>query len=304
MEFGEILKNYRIKNGLTQQKMVERLNADIDFAAVTTIAYHRWESGKVTPNIKKQAKALLILDCRDALIELCQHCKRSLKFLDATIKRRWNVRRFGFDYCYDNTDGSALLYERVEKIPLAALTLQDAIYENRAQHIHVNAQQVLDHSTFNYTLLVRHDRHFYGQLGFHVMSVDRLRGYFDHMKYEKVNTLASLGLNDDDEVVFLSAFHSTRKDVFITFLKMWVEELFKLERIPQYTYFRLYGDILNSLIVSQLEPNLVTKGGTEQPRVKHVNSEYEWLGYLVPTHLILLSYGSVLECYEQLMEEN
>lgn len=109
------------------------------------------------------------------------------------------------------------------------------------------------------------------------------------MKYNKVQTLASLGISNDEDIVYLSSFHSTRKDVFLTFFKSWLEEMKALEPIPRYTYFRLHAASCNSLI--------------ESPRVKHVNTEYEWLGYLMPTHLLILSYGSVLKCYEKAVLE-
>ena len=305
--FDEVLKNYRVRTGMTQQQMVERLNEDSDFSAVSTISYHRWESGKVTPSVKKQARILLILDDREALRTLCQDCLRSVKFLEVTIKRRWDVRRFGFDYCYDEVDSKVLTFERLESwgdIPTQALQLQDTIYANRTKHILSDAKHVMMGSTFNYLMLAHHNEHFFGQLGFHVINAKALLDYFEHMKYDKVNTFNSLSVKDEDEVVFLSAFHSTRKDVFIRFLKNLVEALFELDTIPKYTYLRLYAGSLNTLIESQLMPRLVNKGGTTFPRLKHVNQEYEWLGYLVPTHLILLTYGAILTSYKLEIEQS
>ena len=307
MCFSETLKRYRGQYNLTQQNVVDKLKKDFDFKSMSVISYHRWETGKVTPNINKQAKTLLLLGCKEELISLCKLSKRSQKFLDATIKRRWDTRRFGFDYCYDNTISKELTFKRIntiDELPPQALLLQNSIYKNQDKNIQLDIKKLLEECKSNFLLLSCHQEKLYGQMSFHVMKAIQLDNHLNKMSYDIVNTLESLSLKPDDDIVFLSSFHSTRKDVFIIFIKTLITELFKLERIPKYTFLRLHGSASNSLVTTQLMPRLVAKGGKKFPRVQHINTKYEWLGYLVPTHLILLGYGSILDCYNNLIVEN
>ncbi|WP_045415852.1 helix-turn-helix domain-containing protein [Vibrio owensii] len=306
MVFGDMLRNYRTLNDVTQQQMVDILAVHEDFDSISTVSYHRWESGKNVPSIKKQAKILMILGCNEELFSIAKDCQRALNFLEATISRRWDVNRFGFDYCYDTSNTGEVVYEVIkdyEVIPKEALTLQQRFYANKTECVQVDPEKVMQASKHNHMLIAKNDGLIYGQMWLHVMKASDLRDVFDRMKYNKVQTLASLGISNDEDIVYLSSFHSTRKDVFLTFLKSWLEEMKALEPIPRYTYFRLHAASCNSLIESQFSPILITKGGTESPRVKHVNTEYEWLGYLMPTHLLILSYGSVLKCYEKAVLE-
>lgn len=306
MEFCDILRSYRTSSGVTQQQIVDTLSEHEGFDSISSVSYHRWESGKNSPSIKKQAKILMILGCNHELFKVAKDCQRSLNFLEATVSRRWDVNRFGFDYCYDTSNTGEVVYELIEdyqELPKESLMLQQRFYANKEECVEVDPERVMQASSHNYMLIAKNEGLIYGQMWLHVMKACDLRDVFDRMKYNKVQTLASLGISKDEDIVYLSSFHSTRKDVFLTFYKSWLEEMKKLDSIPRYTYFRLHAASCNSLIESQFSPILITKGGTECPRVKHVNTEYEWLGYLMPTHLLILSYGSVLKCYEETMLE-
>lgn len=63
-------KKYRSKTKKTQQDVVDTLACDPDFEAISNVSYHRWESGKNLPSIKRQAKILLLLNCKKDLQKL------------------------------------------------------------------------------------------------------------------------------------------------------------------------------------------------------------------------------------------
>ncbi|WP_440885322.1 helix-turn-helix transcriptional regulator [Vibrio campbellii] len=306
MEFGDVLKGYRKSKDVTQQHIVDMLAKHKEFESLSTVSYHRWESGKNLPSVKKQAKILLLLGCNNELFDMARSCQRSVKFLEATLARRWDVNRFGFDYCYDTTNSEDVVYEIIqdyESLPGESLDLQQRYYANKEKCVKVNPEIIIQASSHNHMIIAKSKGRILGQMWLHVVKAGELREMFDRMEYDKVQTLASLGVLEDENIVYLSSFHSTRKDVFLSFYKSWIEEMRKIETIPRYIYFRSHSAPCNSLIESQFSPILITKGGTECPRVKHVNSEFEWLGYLMPSHLFILSYGGVVKCYDEVIQE-
>ncbi len=296
MEIANILKEFRLKNKMTQSELVNKLNRYAVFRSLTAISYHRWETGKVVPPVKKQAKLLMILDCKDELIKLCRLCQRDKNSLELTLKRRWDVRKFGFDFCYDNALSDDIEYSEVPNVyelPEAVVELQRSIYSNHEKGVEIDIERLLYDCKDTRFTIAQHNNMILGQLGFHTIKADALASYFRAMKYKEVNEISSL-VHPDEMVVFISSFHSSRKDVYITFMKNVIETIFSLKSIPEYTYLRLHGNITNALISSQLEPTVITLGGKLAPRVKYISTEYEWIGYMVPTHLILLGYGSLL----------
>lgn len=303
MKFSKVLKKYRSKTKKTQQDVVDTLACDPDFEAISTVSYHRWESGKNLPSIKRQAKILLLLNCKKDLQKLASIYQGSVSSLEAMIEKRWNKKRFGFDYDYDPSSNNDIRYEVLRSatcIPKESLVLQQRFYANKEACILVSPEEVFNKSKHNLALIARSDNLIYGQMWFHLMTSRDLQSVFNKMEYNSVQTLSSLGISEDEEVVFLSSFHSTRQDVYITFLKLWLEEIFELDSIPRYTYFRVIGNPGNSFIGSLLSPILLTKGSTFPPRINHINTKYEWLGYLIPNHLLVLVYGGVLHCYKNI----
>lgn len=306
MEFHHILKAFRESSSLTQQEVVERLCKHFDFHSLSTISYHRWESGKVTPPVKKQAKILLVLGCIEELRNMCTASKRSLPFFETALTQRWDSRLFGFDCSYDGLNSINIEYKRIntiEDVPFKTIQLQYSIYGSKEQYIKSQMEQTLKDSEYNFMLIAQQQERLYGQLALHVMTSAKLTSYFKRMKYNTVNTPSSLDIEDDTRIVFLSSLHSTRKEVFLTLLKTVMDEIFKLKEIPAYMCLRLHDDITNTLVKSLFEPRLMTIGRKDIPRVQHINTHYGWLSYLIPTHLFLLSYGSVLDYYNEVVEK-
>lgn len=62
MSFSQILNTYRTYMKLTQNEVTTFIRSSCDdYKTINVISYHRWESGKVTPNQKKQAAILSAL---------------------------------------------------------------------------------------------------------------------------------------------------------------------------------------------------------------------------------------------------
>lgn len=64
--FSQILVNFREKNNITQQELIDKVNEYYDnlFTKLDTVTLSRWENGKTSPSLKKK---ILIIDFLDEI---------------------------------------------------------------------------------------------------------------------------------------------------------------------------------------------------------------------------------------------
>ncbi|QBF82630.1 hypothetical protein EXU30_07945 [Shewanella maritima] len=205
----------------------------------------------------------------------------------------------GVDNCYDSLiEGHIPIVDvsDYDDFPEDAKALQAKIYDNLDEHIQINIEKLFQDSSRNFAFIAQQNERLYGQLAFHLISPLKLQDYFEQMHYNVVNPiLTAVENHEKEDVLFLSSFHSSKKSVFLSFVKTVIETALGFSKIPKYTFVRLYGDPSNNLVVEHLDPTLISTGGRKYARVKLHNKNYDWLGYLIPTHLLLLGYGAVLE---------
>ncbi|OBT04673.1 hypothetical protein A9267_17135 [Shewanella sp. UCD-FRSSP16_17] len=299
VKFDILLKSFRSRVGATQEEFVELLQRQPEYERLTAVSYHRWESGKVSPPLKKQAQILLLLNANTELAELCASSIVFLQSFKKQLSLRWGGSFEGVDNCYDSIFEEHIAIKDVsgyDNFPEEAKALQAKLYDNFDENIQINIEKLLQDSSRNFAFIAQQNERLYGQLAFHLISPLKLQDYFEQMHYNVINpTLTMAENNEKEDVLFLSSFHSSKKSVYLSFVKILIETTLTFTKIPKYTFFRLYSAPFNNLFVENFNPILISTGGRNYARVKLHNKNYDWLGYLIPTHLLLLGYGSVLE---------
>lgn len=299
MTFAQKLNTYRTSNKLTQKQVVAKLSIDETFASLTILSYHRWEAGKTSPSIKKQAKVWFLLNEKRNLRQLSESNKHGLPDLKRALTERWDCRQFGVDNLYDASSDQTLTFKKVdllENVPSQAFKAHNTIYSTTDDDMS-DYKNLVKTSSHSLILLAYKNTAIAGQMALQVTNVDTLTHHLhllDQIKNTTVNKLESLELSSDEDIIFLSSFHCTQQQIYIYFANAFIEEILQLEKMPRITYVRVYGDIQNKLIISLLEPKLIDMGTQELARVKHGNKAYSWLGYAIPTHLLLLNHGALL----------
>lgn len=113
MDTKDVLKDIRIKNGLTQDEMAEKL-------FVTRQAVSRWENGDSTPNIETLKQISIVFDVSiNTLLGsprklFCQCCGMPLE--DDSVISREKDNCFNEDYCkWCYTDGQ-FVYKSMDEL--------------------------------------------------------------------------------------------------------------------------------------------------------------------------------------------
>lgn len=304
LTFSQKLKTYRTSYNLTQRQVVAKLSIDEAFASLTILSYHRWEAGKTSPSIKKQAKVWFLLNEKCNLRQLGESYKHGLPDLKRALTERWERRRFGVDNLYDDPTAQDLTFQKIDllaNVPKQAFKAHNSIYSTTDDDIN-DYKHLINTSSYSSILLAYRNSAIAGQMALQVTSVDRLTHHLHHLDQVKnttINNLVSQGLSLDEDIIFLSSLHCSQMQVYIYFINTFIEEILQLEIIPRITYLRVYSDIQNRLITALLEPSLIDTGGQEFARVKHGNKAYNWVGYVIPTHLLLLNRGAFLAIMQQ-----
>lgn len=290
--FSKALQKYRKKNNFTQEQVVLLLQRYGDFLSTNTISYHRWEAGKVTPSIKKQAQVMLLLNNRNALIEICKSFDFALSDFNVFMHKRWGMRRDGHDYFYNVIDNESLTIKELNSLsefPEPVKYSQYHIYYND----HSLSPEFLDDITIeNKILLAKSDNLIQGHIAAHTLPSNQLSKYITEFEGSIINPIPCI---DNEIILFISSAHSSQETVAMLMVKKVIEFIINLDNIPRFSYLRVYGDNANKFFEKNLSPLLITMGKGKCERVTKNNKKAAYLGYVVPTHLLLLLYGDVLK---------
>lgn len=293
--FSKALKMYRNKNGLTQEKVVLILQRYGDFLSTNTISYHSWETGKVTPQIQKQAQIMLLLNNRDSLKDICKYSNFAYNEFKAFLQKRWFVRRYGHDYFYNFPNNDLLTIKELDHLSefpdLVKYSQYNIYYDD-----HPVSPDYLDALVIhNKILLFQNTELIQGHIAIHTILASKLANYITKFEGDMINQLPCI---DNEVILFVSTIHASQETTSLLIIKEAIEFMIPLNDIPRFCYIRIFGDNANKFFEKKLSPILITMGKGKCQRVCKNNQKAAYLGYVVPTHLLLLLYGNVLKQLE------
>ncbi|WP_119968531.1 helix-turn-helix domain-containing protein [Shewanella japonica] len=276
--FGEHIKRFREKAGLTQAQLVAQIQTHHEmFSALDEITLSRWENCHTKPSRKKQIALLIFFDAlndiRTLTVDDIQYAGKFSKILENRYKNIFSKSEL--PYALPSSKVTVTFYEKLPEEKLNFYT--NYLEEVNGIKLNLNDFNYMNEDIKKVGLYEFHSSNgvLMGHLLFIIANNNFIADSLSTIVEEKISLEQGLSL-------YIITTYSASKEIYIYRNLLILDCLMSVTEFPKHMFVKVANDAGVSLL-DTAEAEIVGKGLKTNNGVKLYNHQYKWILFKVNT---------------------